>query len=129
MALTLEVHQKDGPRVVELAEGTLKVGKGGGSDIVVDDRAASRMHCVIEAPRKGPAVVIDLGSAAGTRVNGEPVTRHVLEPGDERRIGDFLIEVIAVDGRRPARSVCRFCERPYPASAFTCPAGGAPAPP
>ena len=56
------------------------IGRGAGIDIALDDPTVSRLHA--EIVRRGPHFyVCDLGlSANGTRVNGRPVGRRVLEP-------------------------------------------------
>lgn len=58
------------------------VGRGEGVDVRLCDPSVSRLHA--ELIRRGPYVyVVDLGlSSNGTRVNGRPVARRVLEEGD-----------------------------------------------
>lgn len=59
------------------------------------DPKASERHAVIES-EEGRLVVRDLGSKAGTYVNGLRVTRQVLEDTDEIVIGEssMLVEII-----------------------------------
>jgi FHA domain len=80
------------------------VGRGQGADIRLDDPSVSRLHA--ELIRRGPYVyVVDLGlSRNGTRVNGRPVARRVLDEGDvlsfgaaRGRIGGIPPEDIAAD--------------------------------
>jgi len=80
------------------------VGRGQGADIRLDDPSVSRLHA--ELIRRGPYVyVVDLGlSRNGTRVNGRPVARRVLDEGDvvsfgaaRGRIGGLPVEDIAAD--------------------------------
>ena len=63
------------------------------------DRRVSRQHCVIE-PRDGRSTSEILGSANSTYVNDVPVDDHVLEHGEEVRIGQsvfvFLVEGLPV---------------------------------
>jgi FHA domain-containing protein len=63
------------------------IGRGRGADIRLDDPSVSRLHA--ELVRRGPYVyVVDLGlSRNGTRVNGRPVTRRVLDNGDVLSFG------------------------------------------
>ena len=63
------------------------VGRGQGVDIRLDDPSVSRLHA--ELVRRGPYVyVVDLGlSRNGTRVNGRPVARRVLDEGDVLSFG------------------------------------------
>ena len=87
------------------------VGRGRGADIRLDDPSVSRLHA--ELVRRGPYVyVVDLGlSRNGTRVNGRPVVRRVLDDGDvlsfgaaRCRIGGLPQEDLPeeADLRRPA---------------------------
>ncbi len=63
------------------------VGRGSGVDIALDDPTVSRLHA--EIVRRGTHFYVsDLGlSANGTRVNGRPVGRRVLEQGDVLSFG------------------------------------------
>jgi FHA domain len=68
--------------VFPLRDVVTTVGRGQGADIRLDDPSVSRLHA--ELVRRGPYVyVADLGlSRNGTRVNGRPVARRVLDEGD-----------------------------------------------
>lgn len=76
-----------------LAGDVIKIGSLPSSHLRIEgDALVSRMHAVIE--RSGDAThVIDLGSAAGTFVNGERVNKARLSDGDEVRVGDTRIVV------------------------------------
>ena len=58
------------------------VGRGNAVDVRLGDPSVSRLHA--EIVRRGPyTYVVDLGlSRNGTRVNGRPIARRVLEDGD-----------------------------------------------
>jgi hypothetical protein len=73
--------------VISLAHEVTTVGRGEGCDIRLDDPSVSRLHA--ELVRRGPYVyVTDLGlSRNGTRVNGRPVARRVLDDGDVLSFG------------------------------------------
>jgi FHA domain len=73
--------------VFPLRDVVTTVGRGQGADIRLDDPSVSRLHA--ELVRRGPYVyVADLGlSRNGTRVNGRPVARRVLEDGDVLSFG------------------------------------------
>ncbi len=70
-----------------LREVVTTVGRGQGVDIHLDDPSVSRLHA--ELVRRGPYVyVVDLGlSRNGTRVNGRPIARRVLDEGDVLSFG------------------------------------------
>jgi hypothetical protein len=73
---------EDSGLVVPLRPDVTTVGRGRGTDIRLDDPSVSRLHA--EIVRRGPYVyVVDMGlSRNGTRVNGRPIARRVLEDGD-----------------------------------------------
>jgi hypothetical protein len=78
---------EDSGTVFELTNEVTTVGRGAGVDIALDDPSVSRLHA--ELVRRGPHVyVADLGlSANGTRVNGRPIGRRILEDGDVLSFG------------------------------------------
>jgi len=78
---------EDSGDIVALGGEVSTVGRGRGVDIRLDDPSVSRLHA--ELVRRGPYVyVVDLGlSRNGTRVNGRPVTRRVLDEGDVLSFG------------------------------------------
>ena len=69
-------------------------GRGEDNDVVIPDPSVSRLHAELRQEGDG-FVVVDRGSANGTRVNGEPVTTQRLRPGDEISIAThrFAFEV------------------------------------
>ncbi|MEU6038769.1 FHA domain-containing protein [Actinomadura sp. NPDC047616] len=73
---------EDSGLVMPLRPDVTTVGRGRGVDIRLDDPSVSRLHA--EIVRRGPYVyVVDMGlSRNGTRVNGRPIARRVLEDGD-----------------------------------------------
>jgi hypothetical protein len=95
---------EDSGDVVPLAGDVTTVGRGRGADIRLDDPSVSRLHA--ELVRRGPYVyVVDLGlSRNGTRVNGRPVARRVLDEGDvlsfgaaRCRIGGLMTEELTAE--------------------------------
>lgn len=75
------------PRVVETGEDVIKIGSLDTAQVCLDAPGVARMHAVIEFS-EGRYSVIDLGSDATTRVNGEPVNRHELSDGDVLSVGE-----------------------------------------
>ncbi|GAB3485772.1 FHA domain-containing protein [Nocardiopsis coralliicola] len=73
--------------VCRLVAEVTTIGRGEGADIRLGDPSVSQLHA--ELVRRGPYVyVVDLGlSRNGTRVNGRPITRRVLEEGDVLSFG------------------------------------------
>ncbi|MCA9559580.1 MAG: FHA domain-containing protein, partial [Myxococcales bacterium] len=70
-------------RTEVLAEQTIKIGKLSSSHVRIDDESVSRMHAVVEVNGPNEVVILDLGSATGTYVNGEPITKRKLNTGDQ----------------------------------------------
>lgn len=65
-----------------MAGGEVTVGRTPGNTILIENPGVSRRHAVIRL-EGGRAVLEDLGSANGTFVNGQRVSRHGLAEGDE----------------------------------------------
>ncbi len=63
-----------------------RIGREPGSVVQLSDQAVSRAHCTLEF-RNDALVLIDGGSRNRTVVNGEPISTHRLQSGDEIVIG------------------------------------------
>ncbi|MFF7749345.1 FHA domain-containing protein [Streptomyces sp. NPDC007971] len=74
-------------RVRPLPMRTVRIGRAAESDLVVDDLTVSRHHAELHADADGGHEIIDLGSHNGTYLNGRPVTRAPVGPGDVIGIG------------------------------------------
>ncbi|GLH68495.1 hypothetical protein GETHPA_00280 [Geothrix rubra] len=73
----------------------LTFGRGSGNDIVIPDRSLSRNHAALEC-HDGAAVLLDLGSRNGSRVNGERVQGpRPVQAGDEIRLGRVRLRLEA----------------------------------
>jgi S1-C subfamily serine protease len=84
---------EDAGRVVEV-DRPLVLGRVKGSGLVIRDPRASRRHAEL-APAGDGVRLRDLGSANGTLVDGEPAGDVVVRGGEEIRIGDVRIAVLA----------------------------------
>lgn len=82
------------PREIPLT-GPATIGRAPENTIVLPTGDVSRRHAVV-ALERGQAILADQNSANGTLVNGERVTRRVLQPGDVIQLGEYLIRVEAV---------------------------------
>jgi hypothetical protein len=67
------------------------LGRSHQNTIVLPDPYVSRCHARIDLEEHG-FVLVDLGTANGTFVRGQRITRHPLEPGDRFRLGSTLLE-------------------------------------
>ena len=70
-----------GRRQFPLNQPEIRIGRLLENDLVLNDPHVSRRHALLRL-EEGRYVLYDLRSAAGTRVNGEPVRSQALNPGD-----------------------------------------------
>ncbi|HZW12833.1 MAG TPA: FHA domain-containing protein [Noviherbaspirillum sp.] len=73
-------------QVVVLDKERISIGRAPQNDIVLEDQAISSEHAVI-AIVQGDALLEDLDSTNGTKVNGQPVKKHFLHDGDLIELG------------------------------------------
>ncbi len=73
-------------RMIPIRGNTI-VGRSPEAAMFIDDVGVSRQHASIELDDDQHFILNDLGSRNGTRLNGEPVTRHRLANGDRIEIG------------------------------------------
>jgi hypothetical protein len=81
----------DGRQHFELNNPVVRIGRRLDNDLVLDDPHVSREHFRLIA-RNQRYLLEDVGSTAGTRVNGKEVREHFLRPGDV--IGVASIDLI-----------------------------------
>ena len=75
-------------REFELGKASVTLGRATTNDIILDSARVSRSHARLECGPSG-CEIVDLGSSNGTRLNGLPVKRVRLDPGDIVSIGEF----------------------------------------
>lgn len=75
----------------------IKIGRLASAHLRLEDPKVSRIHAVIEVSDAKEAAIIDMGSAEGTRVNGEKVSRVRLKHGDEIGLGDSRLVIVLDD--------------------------------
>jgi pSer/pThr/pTyr-binding forkhead associated (FHA) protein len=81
--------------VISVGEGALRIGRGIGADVVLEDRSVSRRHAVITC-RAGEVVLLDDRSLNGVWVNGERVGQATLRDGDSIAVGDVQMRFLAI---------------------------------
>jgi len=123
----LQEFDLNGPEVI--------IGRSPDCHITIEDPLVSRHHAKIRIHDEA-AVVVDLGSRNGVRVNGRSIeAEQALKDGDRIRLGTQELVFTQVHrAERAARPtgfmcVCRACGTPYPEGAAACPHCGAPAQP
>jgi hypothetical protein len=87
----LVVREPAGVRTVSLANDTVTLGRMTESDIVLQDKGASRRHAQLRR-KDGTWSITDLGSTNGTRLNGQTVQTRELHDGDKITIGTTVLE-------------------------------------
>ena len=82
---------------LELGDGSVRelvdpllIGRHPDCHLVLSDPGVSRQHAEIR-PAMGGHLLSDLGSANGTRVNGNPETHRMLEPDDLVQVGSHIL--------------------------------------
>jgi pSer/pThr/pTyr-binding forkhead associated (FHA) protein len=86
-------------RARELSGNYLTVGRSSGSDVLLPDLSVSRVHAAIRIDDNGCVLVKDLGSTAGTRVNGRLITKSTaLQSGDVVAFGGVRFECDGMNG-------------------------------
>lgn len=100
--MSFVLHRVVGSRTVlrTVEERTLRIGRGAGCELRLEDTAVALEHALIREER-GAYHLSDLGSVTGTYVNGEPVASARLHDGDEIGVGGFLIRVRRSDPEDP----------------------------
>jgi ABC-type multidrug transport system ATPase subunit/ABC-type multidrug transport system permease subunit len=94
-------------QVVQLTGERVTIGRDPSNQVVLPDPNVSRFHAELVA-RNGGWEVVDLGSRNGTRVGGEPVERHLLQPGTQVGVGPYRLafdgaEIVTRDERGAMR--------------------------
>jgi pSer/pThr/pTyr-binding forkhead associated (FHA) protein len=129
--LSLKVYRgEELLRTEPLGPGVVKIGRLASATVRLDDDRVSRIHSVIEVAKDGRISIVDMGSAAGTFVNGERVARGALAAGDEITLGGIriVVERAAPVGNH-ARNVAAPPRMTVPGNATIVAPAAPPAPP
>ncbi len=93
----LRITRKDGHAwTVPIEPDRINIGRDSDNELVLEDAAVSRRHCLIE--RQGPMIVVkDRGTPNGTYVNNEFLSEpRELREGDRVYVGPFLLELVSL---------------------------------
>lgn len=95
--LSLEYNSGDKLKLKKLNKGKeALVGRSSSCTVrLLEDKQVSRLHCRIVVENNVP-YVIDLGSSAGTKVNGENVIKQALAPEDIISVGSTKMRFIGM---------------------------------
>jgi hypothetical protein len=77
----------DGDWHFALTQPVINIGRKDENQLVIDNLRISRTHAQLRV-RDGRYILLDVGSKAGTIVNGQRIKQHILRPGDVITIGD-----------------------------------------
>ena len=92
--ITIEVYDGDDVvRTQEFVQEVIKIGSGTSSHVALEGDTVARMHSLIEANPDGTIAIIDLGSSAGTILNGNPIKQANLQDSDELNLGGHRLVV------------------------------------
>jgi pSer/pThr/pTyr-binding forkhead associated (FHA) protein len=84
----------------------ISIGRAASSDIVIASDQVARIHAVLERKLDGTGyVIVNMSSAGVTRLNGEPIERCELCPGDQVGIGDVILDFEAGSARAPVNDL------------------------
>ncbi|MFN7144882.1 MAG: GGDEF domain-containing protein [Myxococcota bacterium] len=77
----------------------LVIGRDEHGGLVLSDASVSRRHARVRSDEHGAITVQDLGSTNGTAVNGVPIERSALRPGDHLEIGavSLRLDLLSMD--------------------------------
>lgn len=96
-----------GGRHYPLTQPRTVIGRGGEADITVDDTGISRRHVMVTWDGNR-AQVEDLGSTNGSKLNGQPVKKGILEPGSVISIGRTrIVFQVLPQAAPPSQSAAR----------------------
>jgi len=101
----------DGKKHFALDRPVINIGRRLDNQLILDDSQVSRSHAQLRI-RNGRYVLFDLGSTAGTKVNGLPIRQHVLRPGDVISIAEVRM-VYGEDPRTPFDTTTHYTP-PFP---------------
>lgn len=88
--IVVTLPDKKTQRTYALVEKLTSIGRMPACTIQIDDKVASRKHCIIK--QDGDTYTLeDMGSANGTQVNGSRVKKHRLAHTDRIQIGDTIL--------------------------------------
>lgn len=82
----------EGGRPVELCRDLTLVGRSDESDLKLDHKSVSKLHCILVRIPDG-LLVRDLGSTNGTRINGQRVRRGALIHNDVLNLAHYSFRV------------------------------------
>jgi len=81
-------------KVLDLAYGSVTIGRSVDNDVHIKDTTVSSHHAKIFTYLNA-SYIEDLKSSNGTFINGKRIEKHTLKPGDIVKLGHHVLEVEA----------------------------------
>jgi len=119
MSTILQVQGPEGRRTVDVPPRGVVMGRSPKCDILLPSDRISRQHARIFCDPFGRWIIEDLQSRNGTFVNEQPITAHVLLPGETAALGPFQIML-------EAKQRAKIAPQPDPHTTTELVAGGEP---
>jgi len=94
-SIRIKVTQGERPILDELFErDVVKIGRLASAHVKLEEPSVSRIHAVIDASGVD-LQLIDMGSLEGTKLNGQPVSKASVAPGDVIEVGPYSLRLEA----------------------------------
>lgn len=98
LVLSFEIHRgTEFVRRQEFTSESVTIGRGAAAMLQVDDPGLAELHAVVNVNDDGRVQLLDLGSPAGTKVNGKVINNAFLRSGDQIEVGALRISVGIAD--------------------------------
>ena len=111
MALLRIKNGVEAGTALTLRKGTLRVGRSEANDLQISEPSVSGSHCEVALDDTENLLVRDLGSSAGTFIEGQRITEALLIPGQRLRLGGVELVLESTSPRTPSQSaVAPNCE-------------------
>jgi pSer/pThr/pTyr-binding forkhead associated (FHA) protein len=91
-------------KTVKLDKERVTIGRRPDNDIQVDNLGVSGQHAVVTT-LLNDSVIEDLNSTNGTLVNGQPITKHLLQDNDVIEVGKHKLKFVVEAAASPAAYV------------------------
>lgn len=92
MASVSILEKNKPPQSFPLHEGGVSIGRSENNEIFIDDTTVSSQHAKIYTYFDA-SYIEDLNSTNGTYINGKPVQKHLIKPGDVIHIGRLKLKI------------------------------------
>lgn len=93
--VTFEITSPDGKISESSSElESIILGSGDSANVKVADPKVSNLHCMVKVAADGKLLVMDLGSAEGTKISNESVKEKSIASGDVLEIGSTKVKIV-----------------------------------